>query len=378
VLTQFLFIQEQTISSLILDEQSQIIQPLESQPFDSFHNRLSTGRTIVVLPCEKFSFHEVELPLLHDKKARLAIPYALEENVAQPIDELHFAFDRTYHTDGRYLVAVCQLSYLQGIIASLQEKGILFDAITIDWFALNQNEYCVLSDVVFIRTPMFQGTLDLPIAQAMLESIPEKPTIIGFTNSAKNIVPKKQRLKMPSQSWMAERLLKHPLFNLCQGVFLQRDKTAHLRQWYLLAAGLCGLWIFTVIGLTSYRIYVDNREIKKLDQDIASIYYHFFPKATQIISPQFRINQYLKSNAGSQDTALWILLSKLTRSLQNSTNKVQEIYWQNHQLQVKVAARNFTSLNQLQESLKKTGIHVKQNQAATQDNLVISTLELSL
>ncbi|MFZ5962164.1 type II secretion system protein GspL [Thalassococcus sp. BH17M4-6] len=46
---------------------------------------------IALVPAERFSLHRVDLPLRGERQRRAALPFALEDDLAQPIDTLHFA-----------------------------------------------------------------------------------------------------------------------------------------------------------------------------------------------------------------------------------------------------------------------------------------------
>ena len=94
------------------------------------------ARTIVVLPTASASLHVLTLPWLSERKAREAIPFALEEVIAQPVSEVHFAFDKAHYSNGQYLVVAIDAAFLSQCIGLLDELDIDFDVLTLDWFAL--------------------------------------------------------------------------------------------------------------------------------------------------------------------------------------------------------------------------------------------------
>src|SRR3990167_2545680 len=166
--------------------------------------------------------------------------------------------------------------------------------------------------------------------------------------------------------------------NLCQGLFAEKKTHNRLKFWYYAAAGLFAIWLITLLSINGYQLMVDNHEIKTLDAQIATIYRHYFPEAKQIINPRFRITQFLKSSASSSDEGLWILLGKCTKTIQENPITLSKLDWQNHVLLVTFAVKDFKALDTFQSHLKQAGLHVKQTEASTQDEQVISTLELSL
>lgn len=381
MLTTFIFIaqiNEQGYPCLVLDEHGQIVQELLTRDFISIKTLQADSKTIVVLSCQQFSLHDVELSLLSDKKARAALPYALEENLAQPIEELHLSFDRRHHQKGHYLVAVCDRTYFLSLITQLGDHELHYDLITLDWFALKPGESAVFTETVLLNQTAFQGALDWSIAQKYLQPTDNPDSIRYVFQGQTNEVANATVCEMSALVWIARRLLEQECMNLCQGAFQQKKHATLIKQWYLLAAALFVTWLVSVFSINAYTLYQDNQQIKTIDTKIAVIYREFFPGATQIVSPRFRITQFLKSNENSNDAALWIVLNKFTKIVYPSTATIQEINWQNHLLLVTLSVHDFNALDTLQNSLKQAGLTVKQTQASKQDDLVVSTLELTL
>ena len=107
--TCFLFAQhftDESCLSLRIDDLGQLEAPLERRSLDAIRALQVKANTIVVLPTDNSSLHYVELPWLGESKARAALPYALEEQVAQHVVTLHVAFDQQHYQNKQYLVVV--------------------------------------------------------------------------------------------------------------------------------------------------------------------------------------------------------------------------------------------------------------------------------
>ncbi len=386
--TTFIFISrfnEQGYPCLVLDIHGEILQTLETRDFGALRSLSATyEKTTVVLPCEQFSLHDVELPLLSDKKVRQALPYALEDNLTEALEELHFSFDRRYVNQGHYLACVCSQTYFLNIMTQLTEQSIHVDTITLDWFALKQHESAVLSASTLIYENSFQGALDHPLATSYLKELEHEHVVYQFQDNIPIMLPQTkssltlQQVETPQALWIAQRLLEKKPINLCQGRFALKKTNHRLKLWYFVAAGLFGVWLITLFAMNAYQLLVDNHEIKTLESQIAVIYRHFFPDAKQIINPRFRITQFLKSSTASSDEGLWILLSKSSPIIHKSPITLSNFHWQNHVLFITLTVKDFKALDAFQTHLKQTGLQVKQTQASTKNEQVISTLELSL
>jgi general secretion pathway protein L len=380
--TCFLFIGEREnvdYPSLRLDEQGELTAPLEHRTIDAFKELQVNARTIVVLPTERCSLHYLELPKLGARKAQIAIPYALEEQLAQPLGSLHFAFDAHHHYHNhQYLVAVIDKAYLLELITQIQIAGISFDCITFDWFALNPHEMAIHGARLIIFNDTFQGVLTGEAASQYLASkAAHKPAIV-FDNET---LAESGELKTPEDSyyqWVAARLLKTTPINLCQGGLQTYIHQYSPSRWYQLCIALAGLSLvlfFIMNIITSYRL---TQKLHETDRKIAVIYHQFFPNAAQVISPKFRISQLINNTNASADGALWQLLDKLASAIQHEAVAMQQLHYDHNILSVTLKSDNFAALESFEQRLQQMQVHVVQRQAASHNKKVLATLELHL
>jgi len=370
--TCFIFVKywrEETCLCLLLNQAGEVEAPLAERPFAEIKQLQHNANTVVVLSTEQASLHHVALPLLSEKKARLAIPFAIEEELASPVEELHFAFDRKHYHQGHYLVVVCQQSLLVSLLARLKAQHLAFDSITIDWWALKNNEVAVMDGYVLFHNPLgFSGAIPQPLADPYLEDLLPDQTLINFADNP----------ALAANEWAAKRLFSDPGMNLCQGSLSQGSSHSKMKTWYGLALGLgllCLLVFILTQVLTLYRIHSKTSQV---DEEIAKIYRHFFPKATQVISPKFRIEQLLKSQGTDEDKTFWSLLNQFSLGLKQHPAEIESLQFQNKILKIRVLGNNFESLEALQTALKKAGVQVKQAEASSKGDKVSSSLELKL
>lgn len=380
--TCFLFIDQpddESILSLSLDAQGQLQAPLKQRSSEEIKEVQTNAETIVVLPAGVCSLHEVSLPWLGERKARAAIPYALEEQLAQSVATLHFAFDRQHYSDNNYLVVVIDKAYLNRIVVRLESMAILFDCITLDWFALKEGECCLTQNTVLVHDKALKGALSFELATRYLNNNPITE-LITFKNSLpfdalKKTVPKESTAPV----WIASRLQQTSPMNLCQGEFQKQDnKRKSTRFWYFTSAVLAGIWILSLLGLNTTKVIMLNHKIAQLDSQIAVIYREFFPNAQQVISPRFRIEQSLKAGSEGQESAFWMLLSTLAGPFNEKNITIEQILFHNQTLAVTIQSNDFSTLEALQQTLQQSNINVTQTRASSQDDQVVATLELKL
>jgi general secretion pathway protein L len=250
-------------------------------------------KTIIVYPCNWTSLLELELPWLAERKARAAIPYALEDQLTQPIEILHFAFDKQRYRNGRYEIVVLEKQKLIDLINTVLAEGIEFDIITLDWFALSVNESIFIEDTAIIDSKEFKGPLSPELA-VVFQSVFNECTNYIFQDSKPGIeLPNKQEIAEKSYLWLSKRLLENKPLNLCQGALQHGTSSLQILKGYRFLAGFAGLWLIIMLGVNAYKLHVVNTQLEDTNQKIALIYKQFFPDAKQIINPKFRISQLL-------------------------------------------------------------------------------------
>ncbi len=97
---------------------------------------VAAAREIIALvPVEQVLLTRAELPPGSAAKLARVLPYALEDQVLDPVDALHFARG-SVDAEGRHRVAVMARATLAGWLQSLRDVGIQADAMLPDALAV--------------------------------------------------------------------------------------------------------------------------------------------------------------------------------------------------------------------------------------------------
>lgn len=391
--TCFLFthhLNEEGCLSLLLNDDGHLETSLEQRSFSAIKALQHHAKTIVVLPSELFSVQFIDLPRLNEKKTRSAIPFVLEDTLAQEIDTLHFAFSHNHsNKPNQTQVIVGDKTYLHHLINTL-EQSIHFDALTIDWCALNSNEMVQMNHYWLINNPFFQGALTLDLISFYIRQTP-KQTLFTFLDTASTEKPQNAehvnatsasielvQIQDTSYIWLAKRLQNKKYINLCQGPLRSKQKHLSTKRWYQAALFMSLIWLCSIVGVNTIKYCMLNRKITQVDAEIARHYHDFFPGSTSVINPRFRINQWIKNNQVKSDAPFWILLDNLAKILPNNTTVMDQLIYKNQKLNLTVIFQNFEALERLQIKLQQTHIKVKQTQASSRDGQAIASLELTL
>lgn len=101
---------------------------------EEFAHSLAGRHAVVLVDGATVTIQEASLPVSDLRTARRALPYAIEDALAEPLEELHFAF--AHLGGGRYAVAVMRADARAALIAALADAGVAPVLVTTEYDAL--------------------------------------------------------------------------------------------------------------------------------------------------------------------------------------------------------------------------------------------------
>jgi len=150
-------IRDEPASWLVVDARGTPVGPLESGPLTAAVTRTAGRRVWVIVPGTDVLLAEPEVPVKAGLKLQQLVPYALEEQLADNIEDLHFAIGKRASDSIRAPVAVVARALLDEWLATLRSSGIEPEAIHAESDLLpgNPAHAVVLleEDAVFVRAP---------------------------------------------------------------------------------------------------------------------------------------------------------------------------------------------------------------------------------
>lgn len=350
--------------------------PPEQRNFADIKTLQANSNTLIVETSSSALMLELTLPWLPERKARVAIPYALEDQLAQPVNELHFAFDKQRYQNNQYTITVIDKKRILFLIDKLDEHEIEFEAITLDWFALTDYGIICSDSILLINEDDFKGALSEELALTYLKKHPFSSVLL-FEDSTISPETSSTKLDGLSYTWIARQLLKSKPLNLCQGEIQHGNTSNWIKKGYILAGALGCLWLLSLILVNAINLYSLNKQHAKLDQEISVIYHEFFPEAKQVISPRFRIGQLLEKNTSDNQSRFWFILNQLAKATKDNGMTIEQLRFQNKTMLITIVCNDFVTLEKIENNLRILQMKVKQTQASTREQQVIATLELT-
>jgi general secretion pathway protein L len=346
-------------------------------------------KVIVLAPATQILLAEPELPPGSGAKLARAIPFALEEQLTEDIDQLTFAVGRR-SARGTSPVAVVSREILQGWIATLAQAGIDPIAIHADVALMPDNPgQTVLwleGDRLSVRRP---DTLPITIE---MTPVTEALTVTGVINADP---PAGDEAKTPENAllyvtgedwtrvrdefegirdrfaslnvqvlpdgplpWFARQLSVDGAVNLLQGEFSRStDYGSHWRAWRTAALLVVGLLVVHV-AVQALQIRQANRQSAAADQEISKLFAVAMPSEPMRDARQqmqARLEKIRKAQAGPQ------YFLHMVQALSGATGglpqvNIDALNFREQTLDMKVTAANVESLSTLTQSVAKQGL----------------------
>src|SRR5579864_7035395 len=130
---------EQTPIWMVVDARGNPAGPPQTGPWSLAAPRAAGRRICVLVPGTDVLLTEPEVPLKAGTKLQQVVPYALEEQLADDIDDLHFAIGKRAADSSRTPVAVVRRSLMDEWLGTLKSGGLNPESMYADSDLLPQN-----------------------------------------------------------------------------------------------------------------------------------------------------------------------------------------------------------------------------------------------
>ncbi len=366
----------------LCNDAGELTGKISSGTLDELSEAASNHRTVVLLNSQCLHINQLQLPTQNLQKMLKAVPYAIEEFIAEDIENFHFVIAKNKHNSLMAVVGIDKIT-LQNIIQIFQEANITLEKIIPDVLCLaaNGQQWVCLNylDTSYLQTDTLNGmALSHDVLPYILNSklqdetqnLPEK--ILLFTEQENTAAFDQLQLNNLSNGVKLEKIdivyNKHPLvvfcghykqalpLNLLQNEFKNKRKSAVLWQHWRLAASLAAIWLVLNLALTSFQ-YTQIKSANNITKaKIEQVYKKTFPKSQKIINPRVQMEQKLKelrSGTGNSNNGLIFLLAESFGTLSSDKNNItlQSLTFRNNRMDVGLDSNNLQAIENLNKSL---------------------------
>jgi len=363
---------------LLVDEQGQGKGPVQTGvPDDGIIN--SVRRVVVLVPGVEVSLVEARVPGRNRQRLLRAIPYALEEQLATDVEELHFALGPVGEGD-QYPVAVVERANMDAWTALLRENGIQAEQFIPETLALpTAAGWSLMADggTVLVRTGDTAGFVvdseNLPLLLSLLQlkqQAPETARVFGDAVidlgdvDVEFMDERLQPLELLAHGWAQGKGI-----NLLQGVYSRREEWGRLLRPWAASAALLLAGVILVGVTTGLNYFHLSAQREQLSAEIEAVYRTAFPQAKRIVNPRVQMEQKLtqlrrQAGGGNSDfLAMFAETADVVRAAKGIN--VHGASYRNGRLDLDLRADNLQILDSLKQSLVRGGLMSAEIQSAS-------------
>lgn len=358
---------------------------------------------VVLVPAEEIFLNNLMLPGKNRQKLRKAIPFAIEDQLIDDIDDLHYALG-THTRHGRYLVAAVEERMMSFWDKAMLNAGLRVETIIPDVTALPQldDSWTVLleSNRGLVRTPVELFATDIASLPMMLENLcatredstPLRVNLYDCSQDGKGVLlqasnPQIEFQLMEAPQGIFEIFAKYydprTAVNLLQGEYNRQEGwRKQLKPWYA-AASLLSVWLVWQLVL-SIGTYIDlNRTSTQLTQEMRKVHKMAFAGA-KAPAPGYErsdMEARLKKLRGGEGRSagglqeMLVRVAPILKAVPDTT--IETVHYLNGTLNIDLTMKDTAQIDPLKEQLQsKTGWDVK-SQASTEKGVTRVRLKIT-
>ncbi|CAM2985448.1 type II secretion system protein GspL [Shewanella amazonensis] len=380
---------QDSCSWLIWSEQEQEIIASGELPgaesLASLTERAGNRPVDILVPASSMTLTEIHLPEKGQRQALKALPFMLEENIAQDVDDMHFVVGSR---DGERLsVAAVAHEQMQTWLGWLADAGLKARRLVPDCLALPL-ESCewaamLMGQELLVRTGKGSGLnlpqdwlpVALPMMLADKDTAPSVATYNDMNIPGADVKP--QTLDLPMLV-LARGVLQAPM-NLLTGSYKpKRELSKHLLQWKsaLIVVAVALLLSLVNKGLTIYQV---GTQAEVLKAESEAIYRQVVPGSSRIVNLRSQLDNEVRKLSGSGSGAEFF---SMLQRLKTSFAAVPELKPNSlrfdsarSEIRMQVTAKDYAQIEKFKELVGKD-FELEAGAMNSSDEAVTSTLTL--
>ncbi|WP_312591492.1 type II secretion system protein GspL [Stutzerimonas nitrititolerans] len=324
----------------------------------------------LVLPAEACSYFAVNLPTRKARWVSQALAYAVEELLAENVDDLHLTHGEVL-ADGRHRVIAIRRQTLADWLADLRNLGLNIVAIHVDADLLPRAD----TQLLFIGERALLGGSPEPrlaFASAQWPHLAGQcaPPFHGHGTLAEPPAPLDdyQQLEDPYR-FLADGL--GAALDLAHGDFAMRTAGNGLGRWKPLFVVL-GLVLLVQLGFNLGQAWFLERQAEQYADASRALYSELFPEDVRIVNLRAQFDGHL-GQGGAASAQFMRLLDEVARVMaEGQPVTIDQLEYNDARgdLALQVRAYDFAALEQLRQRLGETGLGVELGSASRDGDAV--------
>ena len=393
---------EEIIASGKLSNASELVQLSE---------KAQQRQVIVLVPSCDLVLKSLNVPSKSVRAMHQAVPYMLEEELAQDVEQMFFAYgdvsnqDQEASTHQNCFVAAIDRTLMQQWQQWFADANINFKKMLPDALAMPLvNDGCsaiVLDQQVILRQGPWQAmTIDSQawavISSQLINTADDKNKELADTNegspfliNAYSTLPSganKLNIKaMPEElplALLAQQAIIQP-FNLLQGEFQYHEKRSPVVANWLWAAGIAIFALLFNVGLKGGQLLQVNSQLESVEQEIVNSYKATFPNTKNVrvntIKSQLK-RKLTQVGDGNSQTGFLVMLGKIRPAFEAVPElKPESLKFdgKRQEIRLQAIANDYQYFDKFKIEIEKNQLSVKKGAQSNQDDQVSGSFSIS-
>jgi general secretion pathway protein L len=364
---------------------------------------LKGQRLHVIVPTEKLLLTQVEIPTKNTQRLLQAVPYTLENDLTEEVDQLHFALGNRNPNQSTPVAVINEkslLGWLDNIVSmGTQPLGFFPDTLCLPLIPSHWSIY-LEPERALVRTGQSAGFSTEPenlqtlleIALSEAPTPPEQMDIWVASNfdqpSALLLELEVLGIRLETVSdqaeltgLLADNLDAKQTLNLLQGKYKQVDRTTIQWRRWLPAIVVLGLLLVSNLALTLVEYMQYSGENQRLKAEIQQVFREALPETKRLVDPKVQMQQALRAlNAAPQSgrhNFLKLLSGGAPAIMQSPGGEIENLSFRDGQLDIKLTINELQSLEKIKAAIEAKQFSVEIRSANATGKQVSAHLRIS-
>jgi len=377
----------------------------QSADLDQLTEKAQQRKVIGFVPASDIALKSLKVPGKSARAITAATPYILEDDLAQDVESLFFAYSQSVTDDpnNNCFTAAVEREQLEGWLSWLSDANIQCKILIPDVLAMpiapSGKSAIAINDQILVRSSQWQAmSVDESVWPLISQSwvseqadlSEDKLTNDSFdedaetdteteqlTINAYSTLPNVEQVHiqaMPEELPLAllAQNVNVGLFNLLQGEYLVKVQRSTTYTNWLWVAGIAACALLVNVGLKGSQLLQLNNQVESLESSIVSTYKNTFPETKRVrvstIKSQLKGKLYEVGGA-SADSGFLAMLNTIQPAFKQVSSMVPESMKfdaKRQEIRIQAVSDNYQSFDKFKIALEQHGLKVSQG---AQNNL---------
>jgi len=329
------------------------------------------------------AWHNIEIPHKSRRQLQQVIPFALEDELAEDIDNLHFAWPEQLPKSDQIPVLVVAKRAIDRWLEALAAAKLRPSALYPDFFMLpvvdQQWSVADFTEAWVIRQGPWQALSLDPYLATYVQ--PEGDEVLAKIVSYGEIDwPQPPAIIEAGEQTLAlelgAQLAKHEAVNLLQGDYRVQQKTAfNIGPWKFPAVAAAALVALLFVDKMVTVVELE-REAQQVRQQYEQLYLETFPEESRVVDVRSQLQQHVARTGGASGGGVVALLNELAPAFRAAPIELTSLNYdqQRDELRIQANGQNLQSFERFVQAAREQSLQAEQGQLANRAGQINGTI----